>query len=120
VRQLLVVDAQSEKKRTGKVSAERRFYLCSHDPTQAGVRALARYARDHWGGVEIRNHWRHDALWSEDKTLLRTAQARVNLCLLRHFVRTKALRAGYSNLPELFAAARGTPWFGIRLLCGDG
>lgn len=120
VRRLLVIDAQSENKRTGKVSSERRFYLCSHTPETADVRTLARYARGHWGGVEIRNHWRHDALWREDKTLLRSDEARTNLCLIRHFVRTKALRSGYACLPELFAAARGDSTLGLKLICDDG
>jgi hypothetical protein len=39
--------------------------------------------RGHWAGVEIRNHWRRDALWGEDRGRLRNPKALANLALLR-------------------------------------
>jgi hypothetical protein len=30
--------------------------------------------REHWGGIEIRNHWRKDACLFEDKCALRSAR----------------------------------------------
>ncbi|MCC5023982.1 MAG: hypothetical protein J6386_14875 [Candidatus Synoicihabitans palmerolidicus] len=40
--------------------------------------------RGHWGGVEIRNHWRRDACWREDHSRTRNVNAPLaNLALLR-------------------------------------
>lgn len=40
--------------------------------------------RGHWGGVEIRNHWRRDACLGEDKTRSRNPHIVANLALLRN------------------------------------
>jgi len=39
--------------------------------------------RGHWAGVEIRNHWRRDALWGEDRSRTRQPKALANMALLR-------------------------------------
>ena len=64
--------------------------------------------RDHWGGVENRNHWRRDALWGEDRTRSRNPNVVANLALLRS-VLTRLLNHHYpdrshSELREAFAA----------------
>ena len=39
--------------------------------------------RGHWGGVEIRNHWRRDAVMGEDRSRSRHPKLLANLALLR-------------------------------------
>ncbi len=50
--------------------------------------------RGHWGGVEIRNHWRRDAVWGEDHSRTRHAGVLASVALLRH--------ALFALLPEHF------------------
>lgn len=40
--------------------------------------------RGHWGGIEIRNHWRKDACLFEDKTRSRNPNIVASLALLRN------------------------------------
>jgi hypothetical protein len=40
--------------------------------------------RGHWGGIEIRNHWRKDACLFEDKTRSRNPSTVAALALLRN------------------------------------
>ena len=39
--------------------------------------------RGHWAGVEIRNHWKRDALMGEDRSRTRNPNALANLAALR-------------------------------------
>ena len=39
--------------------------------------------REHWGGIEIRNHWRKDACLGEDKTRSRNPNIVAAMALLR-------------------------------------
>ena len=39
--------------------------------------------RGHWGGVEIRNHWRRDALMGEDRSRSRNPNLLANVALIR-------------------------------------
>ena len=39
--------------------------------------------RGHWGGVEIRNHWRRDALMGEDRSRSRNPNLLAKLALIR-------------------------------------
>src|SRR5438552_658493 len=40
--------------------------------------------RGHWAGVEVRNHWRRDALMGEDRSRSRNANLLANLALIRN------------------------------------
>lgn len=40
--------------------------------------------RGHWGGIEIRNHWRKDACLLEDKTRSRNPNIVASLAMLRN------------------------------------
>lgn len=40
--------------------------------------------RGHWGGIEIRNHWRKDACLQEDKTRSRNPNTVAALAMLRN------------------------------------
>nr|WP_020494406.1 DDE transposase family protein [Verrucomicrobium sp. 3C] len=40
--------------------------------------------REHWGGIEIRNHWRRDVLMGEDRSRSRQPNLLANLALIRN------------------------------------
>jgi predicted transposase YbfD/YdcC len=39
--------------------------------------------RGHWGGVEIRNHWRRDAIMGEDGSRSRAPNLLANIAIIR-------------------------------------
>lgn len=63
---------------------ETRYYVSSLAPQERTPARWQALVRGHWGGVEIRNHWRRDALWGEDRSRTRNATALANLALLRN------------------------------------
>jgi predicted transposase YbfD/YdcC len=64
----------------GKVTTERRFFLCSIAPEAA---AFARAVRGHWA-IENTLHWSLDVSFGEDQFRGRAGYAAQNLALLRH------------------------------------
>lgn len=90
----MVVRSEITVKKTGKTTTETRYYLSSQDPTDRTPAQWQHLVRGHWGGVEIRNHWRRDVLWGEDASRTRKAHALANLALLRN--------ALFALLPEHF------------------
>lgn len=83
-RSVVVVRSEITVKKTGKTSAETRYYLSSAEPGERMPAQWHQLVRGHWGGVEIRNHWRRDAVWGEDRSRTRNATALANLALLRN------------------------------------
>lgn len=86
MRAIVVVRSRITSKKSGKVTCETRYYLssaapCSHTPEQ-----WHDMVRGHWGGVEIRNHWRRDAIWGEDRSRTRNPNALANLAVLRNVI----------------------------------
>lgn len=71
-------------KKTQQTSTETRYYLSSEEPPQRTPAQWQQLVRGHWGGVEIRNHWRRDAVWGEDRSRTHNATALANLALLRN------------------------------------
>ena len=71
-------------KKTDKTTTETRYYLSSQEPQERTPEQWQQLVRGHWGGVEIRNHWRRDAVWGEDGSRTRNATALANLALLRN------------------------------------
>jgi predicted transposase YbfD/YdcC len=69
--------------KTGKHTTETRFYLSSLLPEERSAAHWHGLIRGHWAGVEIRNHWRRDALWGEDDSRTRKPTALANLALIR-------------------------------------
>jgi predicted transposase YbfD/YdcC len=69
--------------KSGKHTTETRFYLSSLLPQERSAPHWHGLIRGHWAGVEIRNHWRRDALWGEDRSRTRNPTALANLALLR-------------------------------------
>ena len=69
--------------RTATTTAEVRYYLSSAEPDAHTPTQWLALIQGHWAGVEIRNHWRRDALWGEDRSRTRNPNALANLALLR-------------------------------------
>lgn len=97
LRSLVLIDKTTVRKRTGKLSEEQRAYASSLGPEQKSPAQLLGLIRGHWGGVEIRNHWRRDACWREDQTRTRNPNALANLALLR----SALLRICTDHWPDL-------------------
>ena len=70
-------------KKTGQTTTEAHYYLSSALPNQYSPAQWLALIRGHWGGVEIRNHWRRDALMGEDGSRSRNPSLLANLALLR-------------------------------------
>lgn len=82
-RTLVGIQSQRTVKRTGQSTIELRYYLSSQEIKERSPEGWIALVRDHWGGVENRNHWRRDALWGEDDTRSRKPNLVANLALLR-------------------------------------
>jgi hypothetical protein len=95
-------------KSTGLTTTEWRFYLSSQEPPERTPENWIRLIRDHWGGVENRNHWRRDALWGEDHTRSRDPHLVANLALVRsalfRLLNHHYPHRSHSQLREAFAA----------------
>lgn len=83
-RSVIVVRSEITMQKTGKTTTDTRCYLASAERDERTPGQWQELVRGHWGGVEIRNHWRRDALWGEDRSRTRNASALANLALLRN------------------------------------
>ena len=83
-RTLIVLRSERTVKKTGLTTTESRYYLSSALPDQYPPAQWRELIRGHWGGVEIRNHWRRDAIMGEDRSRSRQPNLLANLALLRN------------------------------------
>ena len=60
------------------------YYLSSEPFNHRTPEQWLNLVRGHWGGVEIRNHWRKDAILLEDKTRSRNPTLVGALAMLRN------------------------------------
>jgi predicted transposase YbfD/YdcC len=74
---------------TGKISTERRYYISSHDGTDAEF--MAEGIRGHWG-VENSLHWRLDVGMKEDASRIRVNNGAENFSRLRRIALNKLKR----------------------------
>jgi predicted transposase YbfD/YdcC len=74
---------------SGKVSVDRRYFISSHEGTDA--RLHARAIRGHWG-VENGLHWRLDVSMNEDQCRLRVKYGAENFSRLRRIALNKLKR----------------------------
>ena len=82
-RTIVKIHSQRTDKKSGKSSEENRYYLSSQQWEERTPEGWIDLSRQHWAGVENRNHWRRDASLGEDRTRLRNANALANLALIR-------------------------------------
>jgi hypothetical protein len=80
---LIVLRSERTLKKNGLRSTESRYYLSSAPPAQYRPEQWLQLIRGHWGGVEIRNHWRRDVLMGEDQSRSRNPNLLANLALIR-------------------------------------
>jgi len=83
VRSLVIVRKSSCVKKTGVTSQETRFYISSQPPETYQPSKWLDLIRGHWGGVEIRNHWKRDAIMGEDGSRTRKPNILANLAIIR-------------------------------------
>ena len=62
------------------------YYLSSEPFDRRSPEQWLELVRGHWGGVEIRNHWRKDAILLEDKTRSRNPTIVGALAMLRNIL----------------------------------
>jgi hypothetical protein len=74
--------------------------------------------RNHWGGIENRNHWRKDACWGEDRTRSRNRNIVGALALLRNALLSIAEDHldTYGSLPAFSEACAHDTAFTLRLI----
>ena len=114
---MIVLRSERTVKKTGLTTTESRYYLSSAPPGQYCPRHWLKLIRGHWGGVEIRNHWRQDALMEEDGSRSRNPNLLANLALLRN-----TLLAALSNqfpdqsLPQIHERLHSHPAQCLALL----
>jgi len=60
------------------------YYLCSRPDESTSPKRWLDAIRGHWGGIEIRNHWRKDACLLEDKTRSRNPNTVAAMAMLRN------------------------------------
>ena len=97
-----MVRSQRTIKKTGLSSTESRYYLSSALPGESTPRQWLELIRGHWGGVEVRNHWRRDALMGEDGSRSRNATLLANLALIRNaLLLVMSHRLEEQSLPQL-------------------
>jgi predicted transposase YbfD/YdcC len=83
-RTIVVVRSQRTLKKTAQSSQESRYYLSNRLPQEQTPQEWLNLIRGHWAGVEIRNHWRRDALMGEDRSRSRNPKLLANLALIRN------------------------------------
>ena len=116
-RSIVVVRSEATIKKTGKTIPESRYYVSSAEPAERTPEQWQDLVRGHWGGVEIRNHWRRDAIWGEDGSRTRDATALANLALLRNAL-LALLPEHYAevSLPEIHEQLHSDPAECLRLI----
>ncbi len=97
-RSLIVVRSQRTIKKTGQTSTESRYYLSSTLPNDHPSETWLKLIRGHWGGVEVRNHWRRDVVMGEDASRSRHPNLLANLALIRSTLMT-LMSDHYPNVP---------------------
>jgi hypothetical protein len=63
---------------------ETSYYISSVPATRYTAKQWLGLIRGHWGGIEIRNHWRKDACLFEDKTRSRNPTIVATFAMLRN------------------------------------
>jgi predicted transposase YbfD/YdcC len=109
-RTLIVLRSERTLKKTGATTTESRYYLSSAPPQARTPGQWLALIRGHWGGVEIRNHWRRDVLMGEDRSRSRNANLLANLAIIRSaLLQVLADHLAEQSLPEFRDNLRACP-----------
>jgi hypothetical protein len=112
-----VVRSERTVKKTGVTSVESRYYLSSAWPDAYRPEQWLALIRGHWGGVEIRNHWRRDALLGEDASRSRKPSLLANVALVRSgLLAVLAEHFPDRSLPEVREHLQARPGQSLDLL----
>lgn len=117
MRSLIVLRSERTVKKTGHATTESRYYLSSALAEEYAPPQWLELIRGHWGGVEVRNHWRRDALMGEDGSRSRNSRLLANVALLRNallVVLSDALEE--QSLPQLRESLHSHPGRCLALL----
>jgi predicted transposase YbfD/YdcC len=107
---LIVVRSHRTQKQTRVTTAESRYYLASAPPGQYAAHQWLDLIRGHWGGVEIRNHWRRDVLMGEDRSRSRQPTLLANLAIIRSaLLSILSEHLGEQSLPEFREQLQANP-----------
>ena len=109
--------SQRTIKKTGQTASESRYYLSSVPARDHAPGQWLELIRGHWGGVEVRNHWRRDAIMGEDGSRSRQPRLLANLALIRNVllhVLSEALAE--QSLPQLQESLHSHPARCLALL----
>jgi predicted transposase YbfD/YdcC len=117
-RTLIVLHNDRTVKKTGQTTTEPHYYLSSAPPDHYNPADWLTLIRGHWGGVEIRNHWRRDTLMGEDGSRSRNPNLLANLALLRSALLT-VLTDHFPDrpLPQIHEQLHSRPSQCLDLLC---
>ena len=116
-RSLIVVRNSRTVKKTNQTTTEPHYYLSSVLPDHYTPAQWFKLIRGHWGGVEIRNHWRRDALMGEDRSRSRNPNLLANLALIRSaLLTTLADHFDGTSLPEVCEQLNAHPKKCLSLL----
>ena len=89
-------------------SFETSYYISSVPAETYTAKQWLALIRGHWGGIEIRNHWRKDACLFEDKTRSRNPTIVATLAMLRNvllfFFNDQQIHSTLSGFVEAVAA----------------
>ena len=90
------------------------YYLSSEAFDRRTPEQWLELVRGHWGGVEIRNHWRKDAILLEDKTRSRNPALVGALAMLRNILlfmhKEQELHTTLPGFVEDIAANKNKPF----------
>jgi len=111
---------KSKPTKTIKTTSTEVAYYISSIPWDKYTEAQwMRLIRGHWGGVEIRNHWRKDACLLEDATRSRNPNIVASLAMLRNcYLHFYEQQEKYDSLPALTEAVAADSKLAFRMLMG--
>jgi predicted transposase YbfD/YdcC len=116
-RTVIVLRSERTIKKTGQTSTESRYYLSSALPADYRPCQWLDLIRGHWGGVEVRNHWRRDALMGEDTSRSRNPKLLANLALVRNaLLRVLSVELQEQSQPQLVERLHSDPSRCLALL----